>query len=110
MAAADKIDGRQKNKGEGQTEGLVIRVLFFRPPVMITRGNAVKHFKILLQLHSIKLILSSALAIAFLAGTATDSWNKTETTQAGPAIANEEANSLAGAHSVPTKTKWGSNK
>lgn len=52
-----------------------------------------KHFKILLQLHSIKLILFSALAIVFLAITATNSSSKTET-QADLSIANEEAESL----------------
>ena len=51
-----------------------------------------KHFKILLQLHSIKLILFSALAIVFLTMTTTKNSNKTETTQADVLIANEEAN------------------
>ena len=54
-----------------------------------------KHFKILLQLHSIKLILITALAIIFLAMTATYSSKKAETNQADVSMSNEEANSLA---------------
>ena len=73
----------------------MIEVLFCRHNENKGNGKAMKHFKILLQLHSIKLILFSALAIVFLAMTATNSSNKTETTQADVSIANEEANSLA---------------
>ena len=54
-----------------------------------------RHVKILLQLHSIKLILFSALAIIFLAMTTTYSSKKTETNQADVSMSNEEANSLA---------------
>lgn len=53
-----------------------------------------RHVKILLQLLSIKLILLSALAFVFLAMTAPDSSNKTETTQTDVSIANEEARLL----------------
>jgi len=54
-----------------------------------------RHVKILLQLHSIKLILFFALAVVFLAITAANSSNKTKAAQADMSIANEEANSLA---------------
>lgn len=47
-----------------------------------------RHVKILLQLHSIKLILFSALAVVFLAMTATYSSNKTEPIQANVLITN----------------------
>ena len=50
-----------------------------------------KHFKILLQLHSIKLILFAALAIVFLAMTNTYSSNKNKTAQADVSIASEAA-------------------
>ena len=71
------------------------------------KGKTVKHFKILLQLHSIKLILFLAVAIVFLAMTTRSSSNKTETTQADVSIANQEANSLAVASSAPTRIKKG---
>ena len=54
-----------------------------------------KYFKILLQLHSIKLILFFALAVLFFAMTAANSSNKTKAAQADMSIADEEANSLA---------------
>lgn len=54
-----------------------------------------RHVKIILQLHSIKLILFFALAVFFLAITAPNSSNKTKAAQADVSIANEEANSLA---------------
>ena len=60
-------------------------------------GMAMKHFKTLLQMLSIKLILLSALAFVFLAMTAPNSSNKTETTPA--------ANSVAVANSGTTRVK-----
>ena len=54
-----------------------------------------RHVKILLQLHSIKLILFFALAAVFLAMTAANSSNKTKAAQADVSIANKEANSSA---------------
>ena len=54
-----------------------------------------RHVKVLIQLHSIKLIVFFALAVVFLAMTAANSSNKTKAAQADVSIANEEANSLA---------------
>lgn len=58
-----------------------------------------RHVKVLLQLHSIKLILFFALAVVFLAITAANSSNKTKAVQADVSITNEEANILAVANS-----------
>ena len=59
-----------------------------------------RHVKVLLQLHSIKLILFFALAVVFLALTAANSSNETKKTNADVLIANEVANSMAAANSV----------
>ena len=54
-----------------------------------------KVFKILLSLHSIKLILISALVITYLVITATNSSNKTEAVNEGStSIASEESKAL----------------
>ncbi len=53
------------------------------------------HFKTLLQLHSIKLILLSALAIIFLAMTGTYSPNKTDTARAEASTGSVESTGLA---------------
>ena len=66
---------------------------------------AMKHFKTLLQMLSIKLILLSALAFVFLAMTAPNSSNKTETTPADVSITNEVANSVAVANSGTRRVK-----
>ena len=50
-----------------------------------------KHVKILLQLHSIKLILLSALAVIFLVVTATEKTNDTKSRQPDVSVANEDA-------------------
>ena len=59
-----------------------------------------RHVKVLLQLHSIKLILFFAFAVAFLALTAANSSNETKKPNADVLIANEVANSMAAANSV----------
>ena len=66
-----------------------------------------KPYKILLSLHSIKLIVISALALIFLAITATNSSNKIEAIQGDVSIANEEPISLT---VVNSGTKRTSNK
>ena len=64
-----------------------------------------RHVKVLLQLHSIKLILFFALAVIFLAMTAATSSNKTKVVQADISITNEEATSVAVANSGTTRAK-----
>ncbi len=64
-----------------------------------------RHVKVLLQLHSIKLILFFALAVVFLAMTAANSSNKTKTPKADVSIANEVANSAAVANSGTTRAR-----
>ena len=64
-----------------------------------------RHFKGLLQLHSIKLILFFALAVVFLAMTAANSSNKTKTPKADVSIANGVVNSVAVADSGTTRVK-----
>lgn len=66
-----------------------------------------KPYKILLSLHSIKLIVISALALIFLAITATNISNKIEAIQGDVSIANEEPISLT---VVNSGTKRTSNK
>ena len=66
-----------------------------------------KHVKILLQLHSIKLIMFTVLAIVFLAMTATYSSNKTTTPQSDVSIASEDANRMSVANSGPTRIRKG---
>lgn len=64
-----------------------------------------RHVKVLLQLHSIKLILFIALAVVFLAMTAANSSNKTKRSKADVSIANEVANSMAVANSGTARAK-----
>lgn len=52
-----------------------------------------KQFKILSSLHSIKLILISALELIFLAMTDTNKFDKTEARQGNVSIAQAESNS-----------------
>ena len=59
-----------------------------------------RHVKVLLQLHSIKLILFFAFAVVFLALTAANSSNETKNPNVDVLIANEVANSMAAANSV----------
>ncbi len=58
-----------------------------------------KHIKLLLQLHSIKLILLATLAVVFLTITDPSSSSKIETPQADLSISNEDASRLAAAYS-----------
>ena len=63
------------------------------------KGLNMEHIKVLLQLHSIKLILFFALALVLLAMTAANSTNKTKSPKSDVSIANEVTNSMAAASS-----------
>ena len=64
-----------------------------------------RHVKVLLQLHSIKLILFSALAIIFMAMMSANSSNKTDTIPTDVSVTDEKANSFAVAGSGTTRVK-----
>ncbi len=64
-----------------------------------------RHFKVLLQLHSLKLIIFCALAVVLLAMTTATSSNETQNPQIDVSSANESANRVAVANSETTKVK-----
>lgn len=64
-----------------------------------------KSFKILLSLHSIKLILILALAITYMAMTAINYSNNTAVVDRGGSVSKEEGNSLNIDNSRPAARK-----